>query len=52
MSEKSWMQKVLLLMFLIIVPMLSGTTAIWADEPSSFHVLFTGDVTAHLEPSG
>jgi len=29
-----------------------GTVSARSDEPGSIHLLFTGGVTAHIEPSG
>jgi hypothetical protein len=52
MSGKLRMRKVLLLMFGCLISGLLGATASWAEQSKSFHVLFTGEVTAHLEPSG
>jgi hypothetical protein len=52
MLRESWARKELLLLFLVAGFLLLGATALWASQPSSVHVLFTGNATAHLEPSG
>jgi hypothetical protein len=52
MFREIWTRKDVLLMFLVAGSVLLGAGALWGSQPSSIHVLFTGGVTARLEPSG
>lgn len=36
----------------VVILLFGGSFLARGDEPSSIHLLFTGGVTAHLEPAG
>jgi len=44
--------KALLFAAAAVILLLAGAASVWGDEPGSIRLLFTGGVTAHLEPSG
>jgi len=45
-------EKALFFAAVAVILLFAGAVSARGDEPGSIHLLFTGGVTAHLEPSG
>jgi|GEM_PF-2547523 len=52
MMETQFRGKTLLLAAAAVILLLTGAVSVRSEEHGSIRLLFTGGVTAHLEPSG